>query len=137
MSDDAGHLLRNRALWDDWSARYVADGERAWASSAPSWGIWSVPERDVGMLPADLAGSDAIELGCGTGYVSSWLARRGARVTGIDNSSRLKTIFFQPGVRNDERTREQVPRNHSQPPADSVICFIVSIPVSDPSSQTQ
>jgi SAM-dependent methyltransferase len=47
-----------------------------------------VPERDVGMLPADLAGSDAVELGCGTGYVSSWLARRGARVTGIDNSSR-------------------------------------------------
>lgn len=29
---------------------------------------------------------DAIELGCGTGYVSSWLARRGARPVGIDNS---------------------------------------------------
>jgi SAM-dependent methyltransferase len=33
-----------------------------------------------------VAGKDVIELGCGTGYVSSWLARRGARVTGIDNS---------------------------------------------------
>lgn len=87
-SDDAGHLLRNRATWDDWAARYVAAGERAWASNVPSWGIWGVPEGDVGMLPADVAGCDAIELGCGTGYVSSWLARRGARVTGIDNSSR-------------------------------------------------
>ena len=38
------------------------------------------------MLPADLAGLDAIELGCGTGYVSAWLARRGARPVGIDNS---------------------------------------------------
>jgi len=38
------------------------------------------------MLPADLAGKDAIELGCGTAYVSAWLARRGARVVGIDNS---------------------------------------------------
>ena len=28
----------------------------------------------------------AIELGCGTGYVSAWLARRGAHVVGIDNS---------------------------------------------------
>ena len=27
-----------------------------------------------------------IELGCGTAYISAWLARRGARVVGIDNS---------------------------------------------------
>src|ERR1019366_9873877 len=33
-----------------------------------------------------------IELGCGTAYVSAWLARRGARVVGIDNSeSQLAT----------------------------------------------
>jgi SAM-dependent methyltransferase len=38
------------------------------------------------MLPDDLAGLDAIELGCGTGYVSAWMARRGARVVAIDNS---------------------------------------------------
>jgi SAM-dependent methyltransferase len=38
------------------------------------------------MLPEALDGKDAIELGCGTAYVSSWLARRGARVVGIDNS---------------------------------------------------
>jgi len=38
------------------------------------------------MLPADLADKDVIELGCGTAYVSAWLARRGARVVGIDNS---------------------------------------------------
>ena len=38
------------------------------------------------MFPDDLAGTDVIELGCGTAYVSSWLARRGARVVGIDNS---------------------------------------------------
>jgi SAM-dependent methyltransferase len=38
------------------------------------------------MLPDDLAGKDAIELGCGTAYVSAWMARRGARVVGIDNS---------------------------------------------------
>ena len=39
------------------------------------------------MLPADLAGRDSIELGCGTGYVSAWLARRGARPAGLDNSA--------------------------------------------------
>jgi SAM-dependent methyltransferase len=37
------------------------------------------------VLPA-LAGLDCIELGCGTAYVSAWLARRGARPVGIDMS---------------------------------------------------
>jgi SAM-dependent methyltransferase len=38
-----------------------------------------------------MAGLDAIELGCGTGYISGWMARRGARVVGIDNSERQLT----------------------------------------------
>jgi len=41
----------------------------------------------VGMLRAVAPGIDALEDGCGTGYVSAWMARRGARVTGIDNSA--------------------------------------------------
>jgi len=80
------HVVRNRGLWDDWAAKYVASGERRWAREAPVWGIFSVSESEVGMLPEGLAGKDAIELGCGTAYVSAWLARRGARVVGIDNS---------------------------------------------------
>ena len=39
------------------------------------------------MLPDNLSGKDAIELGSGTAYVSAWMASRGARVVGIDNSS--------------------------------------------------
>jgi SAM-dependent methyltransferase len=39
------------------------------------------------MIPDDATGLASVELGCGTGYVSAWLARRGARVVGIDNSS--------------------------------------------------
>ena len=50
------------------------------------WGIFGVPEAELHLLPDDLDGLDAIELGCGTGYVSAWLARRGARPVGIDNS---------------------------------------------------
>jgi SAM-dependent methyltransferase len=82
------HVLRNRALWDDKARDYVAAGEAGWAQPTPTWGIWSVPESEVGVLPGDLAGKDAIELGCGTAYVSAWMARRGARVVGIDNSER-------------------------------------------------
>lgn len=80
------HVARNRARWDRWAAEYEEPGRRNWASDEPRWGIWGVPEAQVGMLPADVAGLDVIELGCGTGYVSAWLARRGARPVGIDNS---------------------------------------------------
>ncbi|HET7677382.1 MAG TPA: class I SAM-dependent methyltransferase [Candidatus Limnocylindrales bacterium] len=80
------HVRRNRALWDGYAAQYAAAGERAWAEGEPSWGIWSIPEAQVRLLPPELEGLDVIELGCGTAYVSAWLARRGARVVGIDNS---------------------------------------------------
>jgi SAM-dependent methyltransferase len=86
MRDLPEHVRRNRIAWDKWAPEYAGPGAAAWARDAPTWGIWGVPESQVRMLPGDLAGKDAIELGCGTAYVSAWLARRGARVVGIDNS---------------------------------------------------
>jgi SAM-dependent methyltransferase len=70
---------------------YAEPGRRAWAREEIIWGVFGIPESEVLALP-DVAGRDVIELGCGTAYVSAWLARRGARVTGIDNSEeQLKT----------------------------------------------
>ncbi len=86
MGELPDYVLRNRAAWDELAARHVAPAERGWVQDEPTWGIWAVPESDVHMLPDDLVGKDVIELGCGTAYVSSWLARRGAKVVGIDNS---------------------------------------------------
>ena len=86
MSDLPEHVQKNRAMWDAQAHKWVAAGERAWAQNAPAWGIFHVPESTLHLLPADMTGIDAIELGCGTGYISSWMARRGARVVGIDNS---------------------------------------------------
>ena len=82
------HVALNRAKWDEWAAEYAAPGERAWALAPgeETWGIFDVPEAEIHLLPDDLEGLDAIELGCGTGYISAWMARRGARVVGIDNS---------------------------------------------------
>jgi len=86
MTDLPEHAQRNRTLWDEWAANFVASGERSWGRETPKWGVFGIPESQVGVLPDDLAGKDAIELGCGTAYISAWLARRGARVVGIDNS---------------------------------------------------
>jgi SAM-dependent methyltransferase len=73
--------------WDHMAANYAGAGLQNWAAAEPSWGIWSVPEARAQVLPAGLDGLDSIELGCGTGYVSAWLARRGARPAGLDNSA--------------------------------------------------
>ncbi|MDQ3780283.1 MAG: class I SAM-dependent methyltransferase [Chloroflexota bacterium] len=80
------YVLRNRVAWDRFAPDYVEAGRRNWATAEPTWGIFSVAEATVGMLPDALAGKATIELGCGTAYVSAWLARRGARPVGIDNS---------------------------------------------------
>jgi SAM-dependent methyltransferase len=84
------HVAMNRAYWDGMADEWVESGERSWRvlPGEESWGVFRFPEARVRMLPDDLAGRDAIDLGCGTGYVSAWLARRGARVVGLDNSAR-------------------------------------------------
>lgn len=84
---DKNHVLENRSYWDEYAPKWVAAGERSWSSSEPDWGIWGIPERELGLLPEDMSDMHAIELGCGTAYVSSWMARRGATCTGVDNSS--------------------------------------------------
>ncbi|HYA00114.1 MAG TPA: class I SAM-dependent methyltransferase [Candidatus Binatia bacterium] len=86
MSELPEHARRNRAYWDHLADQYREQGRLQWARSEPSWGIWGVPESDLHLLPEEVAGLDVIELGCGTAYVSAWLARRGARAVGIDNS---------------------------------------------------
>jgi SAM-dependent methyltransferase len=90
MADDArldldalpAHVRANRAYWTDSAPASAAVGEREWASE-PSWGIWGIPEAELHLID-DVEGLDAIELGCGTAYVSAWLARRGARPVGVD-----------------------------------------------------
>jgi SAM-dependent methyltransferase len=86
-ADLPDHVRRNRETWDDDARNWVDSGRRNWASEEPHWGMWHVPEAELNVLP-EVSGKDVIELGCGTGYWSAWLARRGARPVGIDNSER-------------------------------------------------
>jgi SAM-dependent methyltransferase len=87
------HLDASRRFWDGLTgaegeyARQLDYGRAQW-SAAPNWGDWSVPEAELRLLPEPLAGLDAVELGCGTAYLSGWLARAGARPVGVDASAR-------------------------------------------------
>jgi SAM-dependent methyltransferase len=77
-------LERNIAAWTRTNAEHTnRSAPQAWAAEEIRWGIWGIPERELEIL-GDVAGLDIVELGCGTAYFSSWLARRGARVVGVD-----------------------------------------------------
>ena len=101
MTDLPDYVLRNREHWDRGADDWIGPGERAW-SSQPSWGIWGIAETDLSLLPEDMTGMRAIELGCGTAYVSGWMSRRGASCVGIDNSERqldtARNLSAQHGI---------------------------------------
>jgi len=77
------HARVNRNAWNEKASGDIALAERQWARDEITWGIWNVPETEVGALP-DVRGKDVVELGCGTAYLSAWLAKRGARPVGVD-----------------------------------------------------
>jgi len=84
LTDLPEHALRNRELWTRSNAEYTdGSAERAWAQDEITWGMFKVRESEVEVL-GDVAGLDVLDLGCGVAYFSAWLARRGARVVGLD-----------------------------------------------------
>ena len=90
---ETDYIRRNRESWGEQASSYVEVADRNW-SGGPRWGIWGIPESEVGLLPTDLEGKVTVELGCGTGYVSAWLARRGALPVALDlTSEQLSTAY--------------------------------------------
>jgi SAM-dependent methyltransferase len=83
-SDLPDYVRQNVANWTKANAEYTdASASAAWAQDEMTWGVWRTPESDLNVL-GDVGGLDIVEFGCGTAYFSAWLARRGARVVGID-----------------------------------------------------
>jgi SAM-dependent methyltransferase len=79
--------LTNRAHWDRTSDEYQARHGEFIGRAEPRWGIWQIPESELGVL-GDVANKDVLELGCGAAQWSILLAQRGARPVGLDNSAR-------------------------------------------------
>src|SRR5262245_2643045 len=82
----ADELERNRALWSHVNAQFTAaDAGARWAQAEITWGLFSVPDAELGVL-GGVAGLDVLEIGSGTAYFSSWLHRRHARPVALDLS---------------------------------------------------
>ncbi|MBD0339014.1 MAG: class I SAM-dependent methyltransferase [Thermoleophilia bacterium] len=78
------HVARNVAIWTKTNAEYTGPSARkAWTDEL-DWSVFGGhPESELRAL-GDVRGLDAVDLGCGTAYLSAWLARQGARPVGVD-----------------------------------------------------
>ena len=106
MSDYEQRLAQEAALWG-------ADAVDKAREVPPDWryhrrlrhnAIYHTRDIDA-FLDHVQAGMDALELGCGSGWLTLALAQRGARATGIDISEQALEV----GRRYYETIREQVP----------------------------
>lgn len=86
MAQLPAHVVRNREYWTELSKVFYSPGEREWQSPEIQWGIWGVKESQVQAFGAldQYRDKRVVELGCGTAYFSSWFARLGAQVVGVD-----------------------------------------------------
>jgi SAM-dependent methyltransferase len=79
-------IAANIAHWTKNNRERLDDGARVetWAEGELRWGIFGIPEDELGGPLGDVRGRDVLELGCGTAYFSARLAKRGARPVAID-----------------------------------------------------
>ena len=83
-SEYPDYVAQNVAVWTKANAEHTGpNAPKAWAQDEITWGVFEIPERDLNAL-GDVSGLDVVDLGCGTGYFSAWLAKRGARPVGVD-----------------------------------------------------
>jgi ubiquinone/menaquinone biosynthesis C-methylase UbiE len=115
LSDLPEHAVRNREVWTRANAEYTdRNATASWAQEEITWGMFKVPESQVGVL-GNVAGLDVLDLGCGIAYFSAWLARRGARVVGLDvtpaqlETARRMQAEFGLGFPLVEASAEAVP----------------------------
>lgn len=80
------YVTINKDIWNADAANWVDVARWRWETETPIWGNWGNSETTLRLLPVDMSDLEAIELGCGTGYVAAWMHQRGARVTAIDIS---------------------------------------------------
>lgn len=88
MPDELSPFTRsNRDLWNATSEEYQRD-HHAELQDDVAWGPSMPPESTLQVLGPSVAGKDVLEICCGGGQCSVYLAEKGARAVGVDLSSK-------------------------------------------------
>lgn len=75
----------NRTFWDADADDYQAEHTTQLDHGPAAWGVWSVPESEVGAIGA-VRGKQVLELGCGAAQWSVRLTEAGGSCVGLDQS---------------------------------------------------
>ncbi|GAB3047421.1 class I SAM-dependent methyltransferase [Sediminivirga luteola] len=78
----------NRSYWDGSAESYLAEHGSFLGAADFIWCPEGIHERDVRLL-GKVRGRRVLEVGCGAGQCSRWLAEQGAQATGVDFSSAM------------------------------------------------
>ena len=95
----------NRLWWDANAADYYAEHGDMLGDADLLWCPEGLRESTAALLgdPAELAGKDVLEVGCGAAQAGRWLVARGAQVTAIDISMgqlrQARALDVRTGVR--------------------------------------
>jgi SAM-dependent methyltransferase len=76
---------KNRTFWNTTSDAYQAAHGVVLRREALAWGVWRVPESEIGIL-GEVTGRRVLELGCGAAQWTLALRERGAQAVGVDLS---------------------------------------------------
>ena len=88
IQPEAGPTWAERAQLDPLAA--VLDPEDR--SGGKNQLIDRVHKRALGRALGDVRGTTALDFGCGTGRLSDWLVRRGAKVVGVDVTPEMVAV---------------------------------------------
>src|SRR5437660_3859619 len=82
------HLKAIADYWNTASLQYcLSHPEHRDTSMHPSWGIWHIPEANLGLLTNELRpGRQLVDLGCGPGHDAVAFAQYGVDVLAVDIS---------------------------------------------------
>ncbi|MBM7817452.1 SAM-dependent methyltransferase [Brevibacterium paucivorans] len=84
--DEETSVRANRTYWDGSASEYLAEHGSFLGASDFIWCPEGVHESDAGLL-GDVSGKYVLEVGCGAGQCSRWIAKQGGFATGVDLSS--------------------------------------------------
>ncbi|WP_349827939.1 class I SAM-dependent methyltransferase [Brevibacterium litoralis] len=84
--DEEASVRANRSYWDGSAEEYLEEHGTHLGANDFIWGPEGIHEQDVRLL-GDLDRKQVLEVGCGAGQCSRWVALQGAVATGIDLSS--------------------------------------------------